>query len=286
MSQDRAEQLWKAGSLCRRHSFTVLALCALMMASLALVPSSATARPPATLEFAPELDRGLLGEGRTAYRERADYARARDAYDIFKRNLDESPGDPTAAWHFGLACYYMGMRVVDDKEKERVYAEGRDRAAEGLKADPDCGPCHLFTAINHALWSQEVGIFRTLVGLPTVKRHLSRASELNPTFAGGAAYRVLAAINKVVPRMLGGGKKKARRNVEKAIQVAPYEALNYELLADILIDDYNDPGAAVSVARRGLMVPQPGPEYVESLDALEVLERIIRRYGTRYESGG
>lgn len=288
MSHDRDEHQRHGVAHCARRMRRVAAPLVALGLGLALLfaPTGAMARPPTSLDFTPELDRGLLGEGRTAYRERANHDRARDAYQIFKRNLDENPGDPTAAWHFGLACYFMGMRVVDDAEKKEIYAEGRDRAAEGLKADPECGPCHLMTAINHALWGQEVGLLRTLVGLPSVKKHLKLAGELDPGFAGGAAYRVLAAIDKVVPRMFGGGKKEAREAATKAIEVAPNEPLNYELLADILIDEYDDPRAAVQVARRGLMVPQPGPEYVESLDALEVLQRIVERYGTRYESGG
>lgn len=258
----------------------------LVSLSFAFSPLTALARSSSSLDLTPELDQGLLGEGRAAYRERANYDRARDAYRIFKQNLDENPGDPTAAWHFGLACYFMGMRVVDDSEKARIYAEGRDRAAEGLATDPDCGPCHLMTGVNHALWSQEVGIFRTLVGLPSVKRHLKRAGQLDPSFGGGAAYRVLAAIYKVLPRMFGGGKKKARRSIEKAIRAAPDEPLNYEVLAELMIEEFDDPRSAVAAARRGLMVPQPEPAYVESLDALEVLERIVERYGSRSDSGG
>jgi hypothetical protein len=258
-----------------------LAAAPLLASTRAQAAQAAQAKESTSLDYTPELDQGLLGEGRAAYRERADHDRARDAYRIFKEYFDAHPGDPTAAWHLGMACYFMGMRVVDKADKKEMFAEGRDRAAEGLETDPDCGPCHLMTAVNHALWAREVGLFRTLVGLPSVKSHLHRAAELDPEFAGGAPYRVLAAIDKVVPRLLGGGRKKARRSIEKAIEVAPDEPLNYEILADILIDDYHDPAAAVKVARRGLRVPPPGPEYVESRDAIEALEHIVERHGKR-----
>ena len=173
--------------------------CALALAALIwLAPAaSATAQPLSVLDYQPALDQGLLGEGRRAYRERADRERALDAYRIFKQNVRENPDDPVAAWHFSMSCYYLGMRVhKQPPDKQRVHAEGRRAADRAIDQDPSCGPCHLFSAINHALWARQVGIFRSLVGLPTVKKNLKRAAELDPTFAGAAAHRTMAQVAK------------------------------------------------------------------------------------------
>jgi len=78
--------------------------------------------------------------------------------------------------------------------------------------------------------------------------------------------------------MFGGGKKRARKAIEKAIEVAPEEPLNYELLAYLLLEKYDDKKRALEVAHRGLQVPHPGPDYVESLDALEELQELVDRY--------
>jgi len=261
----------------RRVSMKIRAcLIAFVIAGFCAAPFSAMARPPSSLDYTPALDHGLLGEGRQAYRERADHARARDAYEAFSAHYRENPEDPVAGWHLALSCYYMGKRVVESKaERKRLYAEGRKRAEAALARDSDCGPCHLLAAINYALWGREVGIFRTLVGLPTVKAHLNRAAELDPAFGGGAPYRIQAIIAQALPTMFGGGKKRARKAVEKAIEAAPEEPLNYELLAYMLLEKYGDKKRALEVARRGLEVPDPGPDYVESLDALEELQKLV-----------
>ncbi|MEE3327435.1 MAG: hypothetical protein VX252_08880 [Myxococcota bacterium] len=232
------------------------------------------------LEYSPLLDQGLLGEGRQAYRERADLDRARDSYELFKLNLQQNPDDPIAAWHFSLSCYYLGKRGTgaDSEARKRIHEEGRVAADRALDEDPDCGPCHLLSAINHALWAEEVGIFRTIVGLPKVLSHLRKAASLAPKFGGAAALRVHATIMKVIPGVFGGGKKKAKQLIEEAIVVAPDEPLNYEILADILIEKYKDPNAAVSVAERGLAVPMPGPEHVESRDSIDYLKSVVNRY--------
>jgi len=257
---------------------------ALLTAALSLAALSGTvafARSDEALELHPEFDQGLLGEGRLAYRERADQERALDAYRIFKQSFEQNPGDAVAGWHLSMACYWLGMRVYTDSDaKKAIHDEGRRVADRALALDPDCGPCHLLSAINHALWADQVGIFRTLVGLPKVKRHLARAAELDPGFAGAAAYRVEATILDRLPRMFGGGKKKARRAIEQAIAVAPEEPLNYEFLANMLVNRFDDVPLAVTVARRGLAVPEPGPAYVESRDSIHYLRNFIDFHST------
>jgi len=245
-------------------------------ALLLLAAPVALARNDEALGHQPQLDQGLLGEGRQAYRERADASRARDAYRLFKKNYEQHPDDVVAAWHLSMACYFIGLRLEQDAEaKKAIYLEGRDVADRALEREPDCGPCHLLSAVNHALWADQIGIFRAIVGLPKVKSHLARASELDPTFAGAAALRVQATIAERLPRMFGGGKSKARRLIEQAIVVAPEEPLNYEVLANLLAQHYDDLPLALAVARRGLAVPTPGPEYVESLDSLAYLKAFV-----------
>jgi hypothetical protein len=255
-------------------------LLTLILALLCVVfGAPAGARPPTELDYSPEFDQGILGEGRQAYRERRSEERAWDSYRYFKQHSAENADDPVAAWHLAMSCYYLGIRVSKDSdEKKKLFDEGRRQAERGLQSDPECAPCHLLVAINGALWGKEVGIFRTVVGLPRVKHHLKRAAEINPRFGGGAPYRVQAFIYKALPRFLGGGRDLARKYIEKAIRVAPEEHLNYEFLAYLLARDYDDMEAGARVARAGLEIQPPGPEYVESVDAVTGLKRFMRYY--------
>jgi hypothetical protein len=283
----------------RSQGMSKLAGGALLAASLVLLLSApATAstasksvgvsskRPPNLFDFSPELDQGLLGQGRQAYRERADSERARDAYRFLKLNLEEHPTDTTAAWHFSLSCYFLIARVLEGSEERKAMSlEGLAAADNALEHHPDCGPCHLMSAIHHALYAKEVGIIRSLVGLPTVKRHLKLAIELDPEFGGGAPHRIQATILQKLPRILGGGRKSSREAIEKAIEIAPYEPLNWEFLSWLLLVDYDDLDGAVVVARQGLTVPRPGAEYLESLDALEWMQRVVDAYARQLVRG-
>ncbi len=86
---------------------------------------------------------------------------------------------------------------------------------------------------------------------------------------------VRSQIARVLPRWLGGGKKKARGHLLRAIEMAPHEPLNYQFLAKLLLKDFGDREAALQVARQGLTVPRPGPEFVESVDSVKNLERLV-----------
>lgn len=241
-----------------------------------LGPDAASA---SELDFSPALDRGLLGEARQAYRERRDEAQAWRAQALFEQVHQAHPEDPVAAWHLSLACYYLGMRVLDDgPERTRVYARGREVAEAAIERAPDCAPCLLLAAVNHALWGEQVGIFRTLVGLPAVLRQLERSAELDPAFGGAAAHRVRAYLFRALPRLFGGGKARAREAIEMAIRAAPREPMNHAFLAELLQHDYDDLEGALRVARRGARLPPPGPEHVESLDALRELQALVQAH--------
>jgi len=230
------------------------------------------------LAYQPSLDEGPLGPGRQAYRERRDPERARESYRLFKAVVDENPDDPVALWHLAMSCYYLGQRVVETPdERKAVFAEGHELAEQAASRDPGCAPCHMLAGVNQALWGQEMGIFRVISGLPNVKRHLQRSTELDPTFAGASALRVRSQIARVLPKWLGGGKARARRYLQRAIEIAPHEPLNYQFLAKLYWKDFGETDKALLIARQGLEVPPPGPEFVESVDSMRRLRRMVRQ---------
>lgn len=246
-----------------------------LFATLAVAPPDAHALVD-PLSYQPELDDGPLGPGRQAYRERRDPARAIESYELFKTVVAENPDDPVALWHLAMSCYYLGQRVYDNSDdRRRIFEEGHKIAETAAERAPDCAPCHMLAGVNQALWGQEVGIFRVISGLPRVKRHLQLSTDLDPTFAGASALRVRSQIAQVLPSWLGGGKNRARSYLYRAIEIAPNEPLNYYFLAKLLLKDYGDRDKALEIAKRGLAVPPPGPEFVESVDSMGRLRSFV-----------
>ena len=213
-----------------------------------------------------------FAEADQAYMQRADPALLEFARDRYEALYGADPQDWEAAWRLSMTCYYMGGRIAKEKsEKEAFYAEGRDVALEAVKLNPDCAPCQLLAGINMALYGESVGVVKMIFSLRSIRRHLRNSLELDPYFAEGAAARTLATIDQVVPFFLGGSKKRALAYYKRALEIDPNEPLNYLFYARFL-EKRHEYRSALSLVERGLAVPRPGPERVESEHAWDLLK--------------
>jgi tetratricopeptide (TPR) repeat protein len=236
--------------------------------ALALCPAVARAqlgmRSPPRFE---EADRAFL--------ERGDPNRARFAYRSYKALLESNRDDWEAGWRFAMAAYFVGQRLTDDEQtRQHLWAAGRDAGRHALALAPDCVPCHLFTAINMALYGESVGVVKMLFTVGEIRNLLERSYALDPGFAYCAAPRLLGLIDHKLPRLLGGDRDRSRRYFQEAIALDPDGPLNYQLYAELL-EDENQIEEALRLARRGLAVPMPSADRVEDLSAYAALHEYV-----------
>ena len=125
-----------------------------------------------------------------------------------------------------------------------------------------------------ALYGDRVGALKTLFSLGEIRAHLERVIAIDPSYASGGAYRLLGLISQKLPGILGGNSDEARRDFERAIRVAPDEPLNFLFLAKLLDDDLHDRVSAIETATKGLAVPTPAPNRLESREALRDLRAL------------
>ncbi len=199
------------------------------------------------------------------------------AYDMYKKIAEQEPTSVEALWRVSLVCYFVGLRVEKDEgKKEIIFNEGRDFGLAAVKLDPECAPCYFWAAINMALFGETKGVFKTLFTLGTVEDHLKKSLKIDPTYAYAGAYRLLGLIEWKLPGILGGSDDEARVYFEKAIEIAPDEPLNFLFYARLLHEEFDDAKRAVDLAKRGVGVPKPTPERMESLEAIDELNEFIK----------
>ncbi len=248
----------------------------LVLAPAFMAPGLATAQ--VDWESAPR-----FVEADQAYMERADPARVEFANQRYEAIYLANPLDWEAAWRVAMSCYFLGSRVArEDQEKEAFFARGRDVALQATVLNPKCAPCQLLVGINMALYGELVGVVKMIFTLGDIRSHLQRSLELDPSFAEGAAARSLATIDQVVPFFLGGSKKRAQKNYERALEIDPTEPLNYLYYARFL-EKRREFKAALALTRRGLSQPRPGSERVESLGAWQRLQTLEKTLEERVE---
>lgn len=223
----------------------------------------------------------LLTRGDAAYRNRADERKAYEALELYRESVAVDPKSVEALWRLSMACHFIGMRIVKtEEEKVPLFEEGKAAGKKAIAEDPECAPCHFWTAINQALYGEAKGVFKMLFSLKEIEKHLYQTLEIDPQYAVGGAYRVLGAIQEKLPGILGGSNEAAKRFYESAIAAVPEEPLNYLFLARLLNTEFSDSASAKKVAATGLSFPLPPQDHIESLEARQELKELLSAIGT------
>lgn len=212
-----------------------------------------------------------------AFRMRGKTDNATLALRLYRELHHDYPESAEWGWKLGFACYFNALRIIQEKkEKIAVFTEGRVAAKKSMELDPKCAPCYFWYAINSVLWGDQKGVFSTIFGLDEVRKNLWKSIELDPNYAYAGGYRLQGTIEEALPGILGGSNRRAREYYELAIKHAPDEPLNYQFLSRLLVKEYNEKERAIDLAKQGVSVPKPGPERLESLEAIEELKSFIK----------
>lgn len=213
-----------------------------------------------------------------AFRSRKDAAQAQAALTGYRRLAAEHPQDAEAHWRVSMACHFVGLRFAETSDaKLGLFAEGREAGRRAVALSPRCAACHFWTAINMALYGNEKGAFKMLFSLKQILDHLKLSTEADPTYAYSGAYRLLGLIYQKLPGILGGDNDEARRLFARSIATSPEEPMNYLFLAKLLLEEESDDRAIAEIVDKGLEVPPPSADRLESLEALVELRALKHR---------
>lgn len=260
---------------------------ALVIASLMTQGSVAKDTPKPSHTSAPKaspLPTALI-EADQWFKERRDSEKGWKAYRGYQDYFNNNPQDFRGAWRFAMGSYFAGIRLAKkSKEKEEIWKKGQSAGWAAIKLKEDCAPCHFWTAINMALYGNEVGAIKMLFSLNRIRKHLDRSIEIDPTYMFAGAYRLNGLIEQKLPGILGGDDDDALKFFRLAVKTAPEEPLNYLCLARLLWSEFDQKREAIEIAKKGLAVPPPGPERIEAIDALEDLKRFLKDHSLPPES--
>lgn len=216
----------------------------------------------------------IYQKGDLAFKERKNPEKAKEALSDYEALLKANPKDPQANWRYSMACYFVGFRLAKTRaERLRLFSEGQRAGETALNALPNCAPCHFWTAVNTALYGQTAGVLKMLFTLGGIRDHLNETLRIDPSYANGGAYRILAKIDENLPGILGGDNERAKNYLDQAIKISP-TPLNYLFLSQYYLEIVEDKAKALKSVHQGTMLPKPDPEYVEESEALEDLKKL------------
>lgn len=150
--------------------------------------------------------------------------------------LNEASGDYEALWRKARAHFFLGQEARDKREARAHHHAGIDAGRSAVGAFDRGVEGHFWLGVNLALLAQLEKPFGALRHALKAKRELHRAVAINPAHHGAGPLRVLARLESKLPRLLGGGAKRARLRFEDALRLAPSNIVTRLYFAELLLE--------------------------------------------------
>lgn len=168
------------------------------------------------------------------YAERAQIENVRASVELLER---VAPSDSfEIAWRLGRALFFLGQEEEHEDKARGLHARGVASCARAVRSSPLRVEGHFWLGVNLALQAQTTRSLKALALALRAKRALERAARINAAYHAAGPLRVLARLRHKLPRLFGGGHKRARADFARAIELAPANTVTRLYFAEMLIE--------------------------------------------------
>jgi len=136
-------------------------------------------------------------------------------------------------WRLSRSLVRRGERLEKKKEKIAAFSRAEKGLAAALNIRDDAAEVHFWHGIALGRLGQTRGIMRSLFMIGPMKTRMRRVLALDPRHSG--AYHVLGELYHQLPRLVGGSKRLAVENLEKALEYGPNHSSHYPALAEVYL---------------------------------------------------
>ncbi|HEV2914786.1 MAG TPA: TRAP transporter TatT component family protein [Pyrinomonadaceae bacterium] len=142
--------------------------------------------------------------------------------------------DFETAWRLGRALFFLGQEEPRRDEARLLHGRGARVCAQATRTERARVEGHFWLGVNLALQAQTTHPLFSLALALRAKRSLERAAHVDPAYHAAGPLRVLARLAHKMPRLLGGGRQRARALFERAIEIAPANTVTRLYFAEML----------------------------------------------------
>jgi tetratricopeptide (TPR) repeat protein len=169
---------------------------------------------------------------------------AEKAYLAAGKRFQADPTNSTVAWMFGRACFNRADFATNDTQRATLAVEGINTMRMLVAREPDLAAAHYYLGMNLG----QLARTKTLGALKLVgemEEEFKTARKLNENFSHAGPDRNLGLLYLKAPGWPAsiGNRSKARRHLERAVQLAPEYPENRLNLVEAFIKWGNRKGA-------------------------------------------
>jgi tetratricopeptide (TPR) repeat protein len=198
------------------------------------------------------------------------FDQAKEWYSAAKTNYLHNSGNTTSAWKFAEACFEWAEFQRNDEKRESLALEGIAAAKFAVEKAPKDPAGHFFLAMNKG----QLARTKTLGALTLVKEMEAaylKSIQLDPKFDNASAERSLGMLYLNAPGWPAsiGSKSKAKKHLERAVELAPDYPTNLLTLIDAYLYWEDEEAVREAMAKYRLLLPKArtiytGPKWEQS----------------------
>lgn len=184
--------------------------------------------------------------------------------DIYERAATgaDAPHAVECYWKASRSAWWIGQHA-DDRAAQQVYHQkGMDLAKKAIHLNPDCVEAHFWLGGNQGSFGEAKGVLKSLSMVKLIRHEMAEVIRLNDHYLSGGVYHVLGAVDYKVPGFVGGSKKRAKEELEKALAIGPKDPFNHYYLLEFcaLTGDKARARAEMEILRTLNVPPEDEPE--------------------------
>ena len=219
------------------------------------------------------------GDPDALYRERAHFANARAASEIWAARLAADSHDFESASKLARAQYWLGTQGPIEARRAAL-ERGTSVSRRATTISPSRPEGYFWMAANMGALAESFGVRQGLKYRGAIKDALETVLRIDPAFQKGSADRALGRWYFKVPGLFGGSNKKSEEHLRASFAYDPDSIASHYFLAETLLDEHRDQDARDEV-RRVLEAPVD-PDWVpEDEDFKHKARHLLERTRSR-----
>jgi len=189
-------------------------------------------------------------------------ARARRIYWEADARYRKEPKNVEAAWQFGRACFDVAEFSTNSTERAQIAEKGIAACRQALAQNRDLAIAHYYLGMNLGELAQTRGLSALkLVDQMEKEFELARTSDEHLDYAG--PDRNLGLLYRDAPSWISvGSKSKARKNLLRAVELAPGYPENHLNLAEAFLKWSDHNGARLELKALEELWPRARTNFV------------------------
>ncbi|HUQ33693.1 MAG TPA: TRAP transporter TatT component family protein [Pyrinomonadaceae bacterium] len=176
----------------------------------------------------------LISRADALYNKREDLENVRASVRLLQEAV--RAGEYEALWRRGRALFFLGQEALDKEEARTLHARALHICEQAAQTNPQRVEGYFWLGVNQALLAQAENHLKALRHAASARRSLRRAVRIDAAYHGAGPLRVLARLQHKLPRILGGGRARARANFERAIELEPANTVTRIYFAEFLLE--------------------------------------------------